>query len=171
MEYYKNTEINDLPGETWRTAPTFNTYQVSNFGRVKSLQKNGTQIIKRQCFNQSYLVIGLSQKGKTKTVRVHRLVADTYLEKPESNEPLEVNHKDRIKTNNCIDNLEWTTHSKNCQDMFATGLRTIKVTPEIVRHIRSLRETGMQVQIIAQNLELSLSLVSDIINGKKWHYI
>lgn len=171
MEYYKNTEINDLPGETWRVAPTFNRYEVSNLGRIAVIQK-GVKKILRQCFNQAYLVVGLTNdENKRKTVRVHRIVADTFLSKQKTDEILEVNHKDRVKTNNQVDNLEWSTHRNNCQHMFATGQRIIKVTPEIVRHVRSLKETGIQQQEIASSLNLSNSTISEILSGKKWHYI
>ena len=66
--------------------------------------------------NQGYPTISLDNKPK----RVHRLIAETYLEKPKGN--YQVNHIDGNKTNNKIDNLEWITQQDNIAHAFANGL-------------------------------------------------
>lgn len=111
--------------EIWKDIEGYEgEYQVSNLGRVRSLDKElpvfgnkGTKIrrgiIKR--FNTShsgYRYVMLCSKGVCKNIRVHRLVAQAFIPNPD-NMP-EVNHKDEDKTNNRADNLEWCSPKYNC---------------------------------------------------------
>lgn len=89
-------------------------YQVSNLGRVKSLNYNrtGKEKIMNSCKGGcGYLQICLSKEGKKKNYLVHRLVTQAFLDNP--NTLSEVNHKDENKTNNCVDNLEWCSPKYN----------------------------------------------------------
>lgn len=115
--------VENLEGEEWRDIQGFEgLYQVSNLGRVKSLdrvvyKKDGTtQIYKERILKQSnlwneYLVVNLSRNGKPIMHRIHRLVAEAFLPNP-NNYPI-INHKDENKTNNSVDNLEWCSYSYN----------------------------------------------------------
>lgn len=83
-------------------------YQVSNLGRVKSLNYRHTgkeRILKLEKLNTGYLQVGLSKEGKLKKCKVHRLVASAFIENP--NNFKQVNHKNEDKTDNCLRNLEW----------------------------------------------------------------
>lgn len=96
-------------------------YQVSNLGRVRSLDKrrwNGrTWCIKkgrvlRSCDNGvGYLVVNLKDEGVQHMQLVHRLVAKTFINNPEQLKY--VNHKDLNKRNNEVTNLEWCTAKQN----------------------------------------------------------
>ena len=117
--------------EQWRTAVYDGEiyeglYKVSNLGRILSLNYKNTgkaELRKPGTDKDGYLVVGLRKNGETKTCKVHRLVAETFLENPD-NLP-EVNHKDEDKTNNFVflnedgtvnkekSNLEWKTHRGN----------------------------------------------------------
>ena len=88
-------------------------YQVSNLGRVKSLNYNHTKkekILKPILINYYYSV-GLCKYGGIKHTRIHRLVAQTFIPNPD-NLPC-VNHKDENKLNNKVENLEWCTIQYN----------------------------------------------------------
>ena len=102
--------------EIWKDIVGYeNLYQVSNLGRVKSLnylQKGKEQILKGFKVTSGYLAVNLSKDGKSKTHTIHRLVAKTFIENPD-NLP-QVNHKDECKTNNRLDNLEWCSSKYNC---------------------------------------------------------
>ena len=99
--------------EIWKDIDGYEgLYQISNFGNVKSLG-NGkanssilhtVRLLKPQ-ITDGYLRIGLWKNGKCKHYFVHRLVAFAFIPNP-NNYPI-INHKDEIKTNNTVDNLEW----------------------------------------------------------------
>ena len=88
-------------------------YQVSNLGRVKSLGNSKTRkekILKPE-IRTGYYSVNLCKSGKRKKHRVHRLVAQAFIENPK-NLPV-INHIDENKLNNCVENLEWCTHEYN----------------------------------------------------------
>ena len=87
-------------------------YQVSNFGRVKSIKFGKERILKLRTDKKTgYLHVVLCKDGKVKEFTVHRLVAEAFLPNPH-NYPC-VNHKDENKLNNSVSNLEWCTHKYN----------------------------------------------------------
>ena len=114
--------------EIWRDVKGYEgLYQVSNLGRVKSLErfiktrknKNGMNgyIHKQESIRiptkdyKGYLRLSLCKEGKLKLFRIHRLVAEAFI--PNPNNLPQVNHKDENKENNCISNLEWCTNEYN----------------------------------------------------------
>ena len=92
-------------------------YEVSNWGRVKSL-KFGKERILKQSIRHGYYIVCLSKNGIVKSYYVHRLVAEVFL--PNPNNYKEVNHKDENKTNNVVTNLEWCDRLYNVR--YGTGI-------------------------------------------------
>lgn len=91
-------------------------YQVSNLGRVKSLNYNKTgkeKILKPTTNKKGYQFVGLYKEGKTKNFLVHRLVAMAFIPTPMDTNATQVNHKDENPANNCVENLEWCTPKYN----------------------------------------------------------
>ena len=126
-------EILNYLGEIWKDIKGFEgLYQVSNFGRVKSLDKivNGRnnkpvikkgKILKQVDLGQGYVVVCLRKELKNNQKFVHRLVAEAFI--PNPNNLPQVNHKDENKKNNCVDNLEWCTAKYNAN----YGTRTNRI--------------------------------------------
>ena len=85
-------------------------YSVSTEGEVR---KDTTNYILSQSSQQDYKFVGLIINGKQKRMRVHRMVALTFIDNPD-NKPY-VNHINGNRSDNNVDNLEWVTPSENTQ--------------------------------------------------------
>ena len=111
--------------EIWKDIEGYEgKYQVSNMGRVKSLyirfKETGGKIIKPRISKDGYPVINLFHKGTEKHKILHRLIAQAFIPNPENKK--QVNHKDGVKTNNTLENLEWVTNQENMDHAYRTGL-------------------------------------------------
>jgi hypothetical protein len=94
--------------ELWKVIEDFPNYKVSTHGRVKNILAD---TIKKNHNNpKKYVVAHLCNKGKHATIRIHRLVAEAFIPNPKKLPT--VNHKDKNRANNNLDNLEWMTHSE-----------------------------------------------------------
>ena len=115
-----------MTNEIWTSIPGYEgRYEVSSFGRVKSLlrkQKYPNGYIRAETLDSDgYSIVSLVKKGYFTTLKVHRLVAEMFIPNPE-NKP-QVNHKNSVRKDNHVDNLEWCTVSENGLHSFRTGNR------------------------------------------------
>ena len=108
--------------EIWKDVVGYEGYyQVSNLGRVRSLDRiasNGRKIKGKILSTKVntppyYPRVSLSVNGKMKLVQVHRLVAQAFVYNPDPEHKTQVGHKDESRTNNRADNLEWATPKEN----------------------------------------------------------
>ena len=101
--------------ENWKDIEGYEgIYQVSDRGRVKSLNYNHTgkeKILKTRKVKERYLHVCLWKDGEYKFCFVHRLVAQAFIPNPK-NYPI-INHKDENPSNNCVGNLEWCSSEYN----------------------------------------------------------
>lgn len=109
--------------EKWATIPNYKNYEVSNKGNVRSIDRisirRGTsarikgKLLKQTLGDDGYKTVTLYSGSRVdhKKFMVHRLVALCFVDNP-NNYPY-VNHKDEIKSNNIVDNLEWCTAKYN----------------------------------------------------------
>jgi hypothetical protein len=97
--------------EIWKTLERLPDYQVSNTGKIKSLKTN--KILKQSVNNAGYLLVCLSEGNKRHTSYIHRLVAEAFIPTNYDINLCVVNHKDKDRKNNNVDNLEWNSPLEN----------------------------------------------------------
>lgn len=163
-------------------------YQVSNVGRVRSLDRviirknGGSRTIKGKLLTPSlhkkgYYYVRLGTKGNQKHFYIHRLVAIAFIPNPENNS--QVNHINGIKTDNYVSNLEWLTPKENMEHAFSKGLGAFgerqwkaKLTLNQVKEIRKLLALGnLSLKEIGDMFDVSLKTISNIKSGKTWKVV
>lgn len=102
-----------IEDELWKDIQGYDgDYQISNYGRVKSLKRKNPLILSPILGRtEDYYSIGLTKNGNKSHYSIDRLVAEAFIPNP-NNYP-EVNHIDENTKNNNANNLEWVTHSQN----------------------------------------------------------
>jgi len=174
--------------EIWKDVIGFEgLYQVSNTGNVKSMPKhikNGVSsfvsevnILKNSLTGGGYYRVNLRSNSTTKSMLVHRLIAMAFIPNPQGK--LYINHKNGIKTDNSIDNLEWCTHRENMVHAFETGL--IKVDRDVrLKNIGKAidsnnkkllnTQTGIYhfgIHKVAKEINIQVSSFQRMLQGKK----
>ncbi len=158
--------------EEWRDIKGFEgLYSVSSLGRVKSHARcvghytKQDKILKNELTWQGYARVVLCKDKVTSRFAVHRLVAQAFL--PADAERTIVNHKDGIKADNSVGNLEWCSYSEHA---IATGLRgkDSKTIPDAIRlkvlayYVKRCKLRGLKAT--AAVFGISKSSVANIIN-------
>lgn len=168
--------------EIWKDIEGYEkVYQVSNLGRVRSLDRivNGKvkgfknkvngKILKNIKGKNGYYTVGLSLKGLVTNNYVHRLVATAFIPKLD-NKPF-VNHKDEDKTNNNVNNLEWITNKDNLN----YGTARKRQAKAISKPIKVIYQDGTyeyweSATILANEFGISKKNISQVLNKKNKTY-
>lgn len=171
--------------EIWKDIVDYEgLYQISNLGRVKSLNYRHTgreKMLKLSVNNKGYIIVKLWKNRKFKSFRLHRLVAQAFIPNP-NNLPF-INHKSEIKTQNNVENLEWCdakyninygTRKERVAEKTTNGkcskpvLQIDQLTDTIIAEFPSTREVQRQ---------LGLTHISECCKGNrktcggfKWKY-
>lgn len=177
-----------MENEIWKDIINFEEqYQISNFGRIKSLTRRDTKgqtryerFLKAHLDKGGYYRVILCKNSIQRTYIVHRLVAIHFLDLPENYQELTVNHKDGNKTNNHPSNLEWVTQKDNNKHAYRTGLKDnkgekhgeSKLTEKQVKNIRYLHYIKWFNQMELANIfDVSKTLIGKIVNRENWTHI
>jgi hypothetical protein len=91
----------------WKKIKDYENYEINELGQVRRDNK----ILKEFSHTNNYLFVTLCKKGKARSFRIHRLLAEAFIPNPENK--AFVNHKDGNRRNNTLSNLEWVTSSEN----------------------------------------------------------
>ena len=171
MRLFHYALIPVLPKEEWKQYKNTN-YEVSNLGNVRNI--NG-RIKSQQLDKYGYLVTDLYINGKRKNMKVHRLVAEVFIPNPENK--LTVNHKNEIKTDNNVNNLEWATVKE--QNSYGTRLQKVSKTKTGMKYnskhsiicIELNKEFYDTIEAVKwckeNNIKVHQSCISMCINGKR----
>lgn len=173
--------------EIWKDIKGFEgLYQISSEGRVKSLPKKsgscyrGERILKTETrlTKDGYCRANLQKDGKATDKRVNRLVAETFIPNPE-NKPT-VNHKNGIKTDNRVENLEWSTREENMQHAYDNKLKVAaagsgnvhaKLKDDDVREIRKCYVKGSRefgTVALAKKFGVTPRVINLVIHNKSY---
>lgn len=151
-------------------------YRISDSGELFSVRRN--KILSPNIGLDGYRKMVISVNNIRQTVRIHRLVAEAFLENPQ-NKPV-VNHKDGNKLNNRVDNLEWVTVLENAIHASENGLLKgqsgeknpmAKLTADQVDEIRRTykkRSSDANARILGERFGVSDSTIWLIASGKVW---
>lgn len=166
--------------EQWRPVVGYEGfYEVSNLGRVRRVGRaTGARllrVLKMHPLIHGYLGCHLSKANRTKTAKLHQLVAMAFL--GECPRGCEVNHKDGDKTNCCHNNLEYVSHQYNQAHAVKLGLYRhgeqlpqAKLAEQDVREIRRLRGVESQ-RHLAGRFGVSQHLIKEIQLRRVWKHI
>lgn len=149
--------------EIWKDVVGYEgLYQVSNKGNVRSLDRkvnylHGTKINKGKMLKpgnnaDGYLFVTLSKNNVVRPARINRMVATAFI--PNPNNLPSVNHKDKNRTNNNVENLEWCTVEYNNRYSNAIKIVQYDMSGNPVAEWDAIsdaaRETGINLSNIAQ---------------------
>ena len=167
-----------MKNEIWKDVAGYEgLYQVSNQGRVKSLERKvkhwrggeriqKERILKPYINRYGYLLVVLCAGGKQKTLNVHRLVCEAFHENPD-NKP-QVNHINEDKADNRACNLEWTTAMENSN----FGTRNERMAKALSKPIGQYTRAGELVKTwpslteIGKQTGFSIGNISQAANGR-----
>ena len=133
--------------EIWKDIPNYEgLYQVSNLGRVKSLNYNHTnkeKILKPRKTKKGYLSVALWKNRKRKDVQIHRLILYTFIGKKN----LTINHIDKCRTNNNINNLEYLTQKDNVRYSIAKPIVQYDLNGFVIREWDAIVDAIKELKI------------------------
>lgn len=175
--------------EVWKDIEGYEGYyQVSDHGRVKSLDRYVGHLGKNKALKKSRvfrngwmnksLIVCLSKEDQSKGFLIYRLVAKAFI--PNPLEKPEVNHLDGNRYNNHISNLEWATRSENEKHAYDTGLyisrkgsqmHCAKLNESQISEIKDLFKQGVSRKNIASAFKIDYSQACKIIKGSSWKHL
>lgn len=167
----------DLLNEIWKPINNYEgLYEISNYGRVRSLNRQGTKgkILKNDLRKDGYLQVHLVKKGKMKNYLVHRLVAETFI--PNCDKLPEVNHINEIKSDCRTENLEWCNKKYNMNygnRPYRNALKVQQLDKEnnILATFNSIREAGRINNLNQSHITKCCKGQLKTTGGYRWRYV
>lgn len=171
--------------EEWRDVPGYEGwYQVSNLGQIRRIAPGKSTFVGRilnpKTDDHGYIRITLHKKGRGKTIRIHRIIMETF--HGECPSGMEVNHKNGDKTDNRLSNLEYVTLQENMHHSWnvlgrpnmakGEGHGMSKLTDNDVREIRRLFETGQYTKVaIGKMFNVTHKAIERVVTRRNWKHV
>ena len=164
--------------EIWKEVKGFeNDYEISSLGRLRTkdrfvkhykggVRKYKSQLKKIRLSARGYLRCNLKKDGKRYDFTVHRLVALSFLK--EDKKRVFVNHKNGIKTDNRLENLEWCTLSENIEHAVKNRLIKTKLSDKEAMEIKNSKLSNRK---LAKIYDIGSTVVWRIKNGKAYKHL
>lgn len=155
--------------EIWKDIPDIGTlveYQVSNLGRIKSISKKRIKYVKPYLTKNGYHYISLYKLHKA----VHRIMLEAFFGKSD----LYCNHKNGIKTDNRLENLEYVTAKQNSRHALDTGLQIPKAGEKhwnavlTKKDVLEIRKFSQEFEVLAKKYKVSSGHIRAIVKKEKW---
>lgn len=162
--------------EKWKNIKNYEgLYQVSNFGRIKSLKRTANnnhivkeKILKPQKNKNGYLFVNLYKNGNMKRKSIHRLVALAFIENI-YNFPY-INHKDKNKKNNKVNNLEWCTQSYNIIYSKGKKINQYDKNNNFIKTWDAIADIKRELNIDSSSIVRCCKGIKNSAGGFKWKY-
>ena len=175
-----------MENEVWKDIPNYEgLYQVSNYGRIKSLNYNKTKkerILIPYSNKKGYKIIVLSKNGKMKHIQIHKIVLNTFkplLKQKEikkmPNElniditKIQINHIDKNTSNNKLNNLEYCTNAYNINYSQSIKIVQYDLKGKLIKCWQGKKNKKRETKI--NNIEKCLSGKYKTAGGYIWKYI
>lgn len=177
--------------EIWKRIPNYSLYEASTLGNIKTFNwknKGIERVMKPAIDGSGYLrTMLVGDDGITRTVKVHRIIGQTFIDNPDNNP--QINHKNCVKTDNRVINLEWVTASENQIHAYKEKRRNIsgennpstnltdKQVLEIRRRYTFGRKGGRGIvgvvtkSMLAKEYGVNIWVIKTIITGKTWKHL
>jgi len=163
-----------------------NDYEVSTYGKIRSIDRviskadNTIQTLKGKTLRQNpssngYMMVNVKYKGVRTNKTVHSILAETFIVKGKMPKDRCVNHKDGVKSNNNISNIEVVSYAENLKHAHVNGLNNsigethymAKATTNDIAKIREMYKNGVMQKDIAKIYNMKQPAISAIVNYKK----
>jgi hypothetical protein len=155
--------------EEWKTIDNFIGYEISNMGRVRN-KKSGT--IRKFAISNGYYVIKFYDKENKKYIlkRIHRLVAEYFIENDDPENKTTVNHKRGNKLDNRYTELEWLSILDNCLHARDNNLSPgVKLNKDIVKEIRRIKLSQKIKNVtLAKIYNVSYTCIFRVVHNMSW---
>ena len=171
-----------MKDEIWKNIIEYPNYQISSLGRVKSKERMITDNLGRtRCIHSrilkqgdsmGYAFVNLIKNGEVNSVKIHVLVAETFLgQRPDG---YDVCHKNGNKKDNNVDNLEYGTRSKNNLDNYRINgcvTKNQKLTVDEVKEIKKQLQQGVSQRKLALKYGVCKSTIAAIKSKELYGWI
>lgn len=166
--------------EIWKQMPGHPEYKISNFGNIKSFKIDR---VNGKCIHpgdngHGYKLIHLYENNHGERYYIHRLVASVFIQN--NNNLPQINHKNGLKYDNRVNNLEWCTMSQNVKhsinvlgrkELHGEERPNSKLKQCQVKEIMEMLSLHIQQKLIAEKFNVSIRAISNIKTGDRWKHV